>query len=368
MIGGGFFEKSVLTAQYDAELDGFILALMAKHNVHAVGYALIENYKVAKVKTINAKIACDPFSLFQGCSFSKCVTTYAILDLVAQNKIQLDTPVNHYLESWKINGSSFDNNVTVRHCMNMTSGLCFGEPGTTFAGYTREAPIPVLSEILIGKVPATNPPVKIIFEPGSQYHYSGASYMVLQQLIEDVVKQPFETYMNRDILPKLGMNSSVFECPLGADKQTKVIPGYKNDGEKIEGGWHNIVSAASGGLWSCPMDIANFMLFVSKGFVDKNTVIQEMLSSHPNTDYGLGVVVNGSDASLNFRKNGHNSGYHNELIMFPNCGKGLVVMTNSSAGMQLINELITFVSDKSSWPNYRSDFNEIVSQPIKKMK
>jgi len=362
----GLFDRDSGAAQFDVELDRLVLSLLDKHGIHAVGYALIDAYKVARVKTISDSIVRDTSSLFQACSLSKSITAYAVLDLVAKNTIQLDSPINIYLNSWKISGSPYSDLVTVRHCLNMTSGLCFGDPGTAFAGYTREAPIPTLSEILCGKAPATNPPVKVIFEPGTKYHYSGASYSVLQKLIEDVVKQKFETYMNDIILPKLGMNNSIFECPLSDDKHGRVMSGYKQDGMQIEGGWNNIVGAASGGLWSCPADIANFMLFITKLYAGKSAVFQEMLTAHANTDYGLGFVIDGNYDSLNFRKNGHNSGYHNELIMFPNCGNGIVVMSNSALGIRLIDELVAFVSEKSSWPKYRSDFNELVSLPMKK--
>lgn len=49
-----------------------------------------------------------------------------------------------------------------------------------------------------------------------------------------------------------------------------------------------------------------------------------MFFRQKNTDYGLGVVVNGTGKNLNFRKAGHNLGYHSELIMFPESGVGLL--------------------------------------------
>lgn len=365
------FDRNSEIAQFNAELDKLIASLMKKYNVHTVGYALIDNFEVVRVETINEKSLLERSSLFQACSLSKTIAAYAILDLAAKNKIQLDSPANMYLSSWKIDGSPHKDTVTVRHCLNMTSGLCFGDLGTTFAGYSQNAQIPILLEILRGVPPATNSAVKVVFEPGSQYYYSGAGYMVLQQLIEDIVKQPFSEYMKNVILPTLGMKNSIFECPLSNEKRKQAISGYKQDGAQIEGGWEHIVGAASGGLWSCPEDMANFMLYVAKLYVGKNTielsgVINEMLSRHQNTDYGLGVVVDGENDSLNFRKNGYNSGYHNEFIMFPNCGKGIVVMTNSAAGMPLINDLVVFVSERVGWPHYRSDFSEVVSMPIKK--
>ena len=74
----------------------------------------------------------------------------------------------------------------------------------------------------------------------------------------------------------------------------------------------------------------------------------------------MGFVIDGAGDELNFRKNGHNNGYHHELIMFPNRGQGVVVMTNSAVGIELINELISYVRDKLKWPYYKADFNELV--------
>jgi CubicO group peptidase (beta-lactamase class C family) len=150
----------------DADFNRLVLSLLDKYGIHAAGYALIDAYKVARVETISDSIGCDTSSLFQACSLSKSITAYAVLDLVAQNKIQLDSPINMYLDSWKISDSPYSDLVTARHCLNMTSGLCFGVPGTAFAGYSREALIPTLSEILCGKAPATNLPVKVVFEIG----------------------------------------------------------------------------------------------------------------------------------------------------------------------------------------------------------
>lgn len=57
-----------------------------------------------------------------------------------------------------------------------------------------------------------------------------------------------------------------------------------------------------------------------------------MLKRYKNTDFGLGVVVGGKNKNLYFWKAGHNYGYHSLIIMFPNQGKGLAIMTNSEIG------------------------------------
>ena len=164
-----FFDSTSTSPHDDAGLDTLVLSLMNRYNVHAVGYALIDNNKIKRVKTINNMTSEAP-SLFQAASFSKSITAFAVLDLISQYKIKLDLSINAFMHLWKIEGSPFNDLITVRHCLNMTSGLCFGDPGTSLSRYSREAQVPKLLDILCGKAPATNPPVKVVFEPGSPEH------------------------------------------------------------------------------------------------------------------------------------------------------------------------------------------------------
>jgi len=75
-------------------------------------------------------------------------------------------------------------------------------------------------------------------------------------------------------------------------------------------------------------------------------------------------VVSGQGNSLNFRKNGHNYGYHNELLMFPNTGQGIVMMTNSENGMEVINYMIPIIAHEYAMPRYFPFFDELMPIPI----
>ncbi|OGT41296.1 MAG: hypothetical protein A3F13_09870 [Gammaproteobacteria bacterium RIFCSPHIGHO2_12_FULL_40_19] len=354
------------------EFDNDVIILMNKHRINTVGYAIIDNFNIVAANTIGGNASININSIFQACSLSKSLTAYAALNLAAQNKLFLDLPINQQLKSWKLSHSEYADIVTVRHCLNMTSGLSFGDPGTFFSGYGQYAALPTLLQILKGEKPATNPPIKIIYEPGTKYFYSGAGFMILQQLIEDIVGMNFALYMNDKFLPKLGMLRSTFECPLSETYRKLAINGYKSDKQQIEGGWDHVVGSASGGLWSTPSDLANFCIYLSRLYVDKagatveKKLIKEMLAEYQNTDFGLGLVVDAVSGALNFRKNGHNAGYHCEMLMFPEYGKGVVVMTNSASGIEFVNEFIATISDELNWPAYRKDFNELVSSPVVK--
>jgi len=137
----------------------------------------------------------------------------------------------------------------------------------------------------------------------------------------------------------------------------------------VKGGWNNYAIAASGGLWSTPSDLAKFSINIAKSYKGNNqglipqSLAMDMLTRQKNTDFGLGVVVNGQGRTLNFRKGGHNLGYHNELLMFPNTGQGIVIMTNSENGTAVINYIVPIISHAYRWPCYFPYFDELVVIP-----
>ncbi len=81
-----------------------------------------------------------PDTLFQAASISKPVAAVAVLRLVDQGKLNLDTDVNQYLKSWKLPANEFTTKtkVTIRQLLTHTAGLT----GHGFAGYAAGAPLP----------------------------------------------------------------------------------------------------------------------------------------------------------------------------------------------------------------------------------
>ncbi|HXE04247.1 MAG TPA: serine hydrolase domain-containing protein, partial [Methyloceanibacter sp.] len=113
--------------------------------------------------------------------------------LVEQKKLALDADVNAKLTSWKVPTNGFDKThpVTLRGLLSMTAGV--GVPG--FLGYAVDAPLPNLTQILYGVPPANSPPVTVIAEPGSAYHYSGGGYEIAEALMVGAAKVPFPELM-----------------------------------------------------------------------------------------------------------------------------------------------------------------------------
>ena len=302
-------------------------------------------------------------------SISKSLTAYAILKLISEKKIKLYKSANDYLTSWKIPKNNFNRNnpVKIIDLLDMTSGMTV----SGFPGYKKGEKLPTNIQLLNGNNPSNTPDVKLFYTPGSKYFYSGGAFQVLQQIILDVTHQKFNDFMNKDVLNKLGMNESSFQYPLeNKYLLSRAVIAYtgRND-KKVLGGWRNYASFGAAGMWSTPTDIANFAINVSLSLKGKSNaylpedITQEMLTRQKNTDFGLGVVVAGKGKSLYFWKAGHNYGYHSLVIMFPNIGKGLVIMTNSETGNIIIDYLVAYIAHQYKWPYYFPFFDELVEVP-----
>jgi len=361
------FKRSDETMVREKEINTNLIELMQKHNVPAAGYAIIDKYEIVLAKTLSthAEIQASQNSLFQACSLSKPITAYVALLLQDTGEIDIDKPINSQLNTWHIPGGEHYDIINLRQCLSMTSGLTYGKPNSTLPDYTQDMAIPELRDILNGTPPATNGPVTSSSIPGSAYAYSGAGFMIAQKLIEDVKNKSFRDVSHLKVFTPLGMNSSTFACPLPEEMKKYVVPGFNANSEMNHNGWYNIPSSASGGLWSTPTDLAKFILAISNAYRGKNNdllskqLASEMLTQQKNTSFGLGFDIDGCNETLNFRKIGYNNGYCNQLIMFPNKGKGIVLMTNYASAQNFIKEFFTFIADLHQWPQYSSNFDEV---------
>ena len=174
-------------------------------------FAVIEDGSVHGVHAVSVGEVVDVNTVFQTASLSKWITAWGVMALVQQGKLDLDAPVGTYLTRWALPESKFDNNkVTVRRLLSHTAGLT---DGLGYAGFAPGAAVQSLEESL--KRPADASPgasgtVKVGYEPGSEWRYSGGGYAILQLLIEEVSGESFEGFMQRVIFRPLGMVRSSY--------------------------------------------------------------------------------------------------------------------------------------------------------------
>jgi CubicO group peptidase (beta-lactamase class C family) len=355
-VENGLYERSAEGLPIGEKLT--IAERMEYYKVPGVSIAVINDFEIKWAKGYGVLEAggdqpVTPDTLFQSASIGKPVTAAVALHFVEQGLLDLDEDVNDKLVSWKVPENEFtaQEKVTLRRLLSHTAGVTV--PG--FRGYAQGEEIPTLLQVLDGEYPANNLPIRVDIVPGTEFRYSGGGYMIVQQLLEDVVGKPFPEIMRETILGPTGMTSSIYAVPLPEGLESRAATAHSSWGEPAPGKWHELVCmGAGGGLWTTPSDLARFAIEIMQSRAGQSNVVlsQEMVYQMltPQVDLddynrmGLGFPLEGEGQDPLFWATGRNlPGFLSLLIAFPERGLGIVVMTNGDAGDSLYDEILMSV-------------------------
>jgi len=168
----------------------------------------------------------------------------------------------------------------------------------------------------------------------------------------------FQELAQKTILKKLEMKDSTFQQPLPTELAARAAAGHLPNGVEIKGKWFVVPEVAADGLSTTPTDLARFVIEVQKSRTGKSNKVLSTASINlmltPQIEnVGLGLLVDGQGSSARFSFSGANVGYKCRMIGYLNAGQGVVVMTNSENGAELINEIIRSVAAEYGWPDFR---------------
>ena len=326
---------------------GMSVAVIRDFEVHwAKGYGVADVVTGAPV---------DTETLFQAASISKPVTAMAALTAVQEGLFSLDDDINSILSSWSLPGRGFTDErpVTPRLLFSHTAGL--GD-GHGFPGYAPDAPRPTPVQIFEGEEPSNVGPVELVRPPLTAMHYSGGGTTIMQLALTDARGDPFPELMRRTVLQPVGMTRSTFEHPLPSALDRNAARGHRGGGLPMgTDKWHAYAALAAAGLWTTPGDLARFAIEVqraSRG--DRDRVLsrasaQDMLSPVGVGSYAVGFHIEQRGQGWYFSHSGGNWGFVCHLTAHKARGYGVVVMTNSSAGGGLYQEVLERVERAYGW-------------------
>jgi len=296
-----------------------------------------------------------PQTLFQAASLSKPVAALAALRLVEQGKLALDQDVNERLTSWKVPENEFTKGekVTLRRLLSHSAGLTV----SGFPGYSADAPVPALVQVLDGQKPANTAAIRADVVPGTIWRYSGGGYTVMQQLLMDVTGRPFPPLLADVVLQPIGMKDSTYEQPLPEARRATAAGGHLTDGGLLPGRYHTYPEMAAAGLWTTPTDLARFLIEIQQALQGRSKLLTPAMARQMVTvqkgSYGLGLGLTGSGPWATFGHGGSNEGFKCQMTAFVESGRGAVVMTNGDQGGRLAGEILRAVAVEYDWPSRR---------------
>jgi CubicO group peptidase (beta-lactamase class C family) len=335
------------------------------YHVPAVSIAVIDDFKVVfargyGVKEFGKPAPADSNTLFLAGSISKPVFTTGVLALVEQGKLGLDDDVNRSLKSWRLPESRFTEKekVTLRRLLTHSAGLTVWG----FPGYDLKAPLPTVPQVLDGAPPANTAAVRNDTFPGARWLYSGGGFTIAQLLASDVTGEAFPSLMRRLVLAPTGMTRSTYENPLPASRRDEAASGHEKVDTPVPGGFHVYPEMAAAGLWTTASDLARWAIAISRAYrgdthgplspaMARQMVSKQMHQSqqYGGGDWGLGVAVSGAGDSLTFSHGGRDEGFVANVVMWPNRGRGLAILSNGVAG-GLLQEIMRGFAEEYGVP------------------
>lgn len=351
IVSNKIFAESIHS---DDLLHSHVPALMEKYGVPGVAIGILGNGSVSKYyffgyADLSSKKQINEFTGFNVGSISKSVTAWGVMKLVQQGKIDIDAPIQNYVTRWKIPSSPYDaKEVTVRRLLNHTSGLS----QHAVAQFELNETVPTLEAAMSGYPNMDGEILKLVREPGTEWSYSGGGFTLLQLMIEEVTGQPFDVFMQKEVLHPLGMFDSSFQ-PNNELLKT-LAKSYDRNGKETS----RLRFAATGaaGLQTTPNDLAIFAnaalsisdkIVAGRGVLTPEAVFQ-MLNISTNAkledgnlvhrNYGLGYFISDIEPAW-FGHGGDNRGWHSRFIMYPDTRNGIVVLTNSSNGFWMAQDI-----------------------------
>jgi CubicO group peptidase (beta-lactamase class C family) len=329
-----------------------VVSLLKQNKVPGASLAIVESGQL--VATYGYGVAQEqhpvtPQTRFQAASISKTVNALAVLKLVQAGRVALDDPVSNHLKSWKLpdNALTAKTAVTIRMLLNHTGGTSVHG----FAGYARGSVLPSLQQILDGQKPANSPAIRIVSPPGQAYNYSGGGITILQQMVIDIIGDPYDVALEKLVLGPLGMSDSSYHQPPDAETVNQVAFAHLADGLLVPGDFHIYPEMAAAGLWTTPSDLCKPLLAIMQsnagraGAFLKQNLARTMLTRGLG-QYGLGVSINNSGW---FHHNGVNKGYRALFYADPKRNSAMVAMTNGENGVPIHNDLFQRVVKANRW-------------------
>jgi len=331
-----------------AEMDRTVSRLMNAAEVTGAQIAILNSGKIVYWKAYGfrqkeQRLALTNDSIMSAASISKSAFAYLVMKLVDDGAIDLDKPVCLYLprplpeypKYADLAGDERYKRITARMLLSHTSG---------FANW---------------RWLEDSRKLRIHFEPGARYAYSGEGIDLLQLVVETITNKPLEVLMRDRVFEPLGMTrtSMVWKERFEGDYAN----GYDEYGRSLDAHRWRAADAA-GSMLTTAGDVGRLVQAVleGKGLTEKTR--EQMLGgqirivskhqfpslSEETTDeyttirlsYGLGWGLYWTPLGEAFFKEGHDDGWRNYTVCFTKPKLGIVILTNSSNGEGIFKYLL----------------------------
>ena len=291
------------------------------------------------VLNVDTGVEVRPDSVFQIGSISKTFTTTMIMQLVEQQKLDLDRPVIEILPELELGDEVATRTVTLRHLLSHSSGI----DGDLFTDYGR-------GDDAVSRYVAALAAVPQLFTPGTMFSYCNAGFVLAGRVIEAVTGTTWDQALHDQLLGPLGLQQTG-TLPEEAILQTAAVGHSGDPGEerRVIKRWQLPRSIGPAGLINSTVaDVLRYArMHLRDGTIGDSVIIgadsvhrmrteqiRQPVGQQRDGWQGLGWMVDHWDGHQVFGHNGATVGQYAYLQAFPDQRIAICLLTNGpGAGM-----------------------------------
>lgn len=235
-------------------LDGFMPLQLGRADISGAVVAVVKDNKLLFAKgygysDYKKKVPVSPeTTLFRPGSISKLFTWTSVMQLVEQEKLDLDRDVNTYLD-FKV-PATFGKPTTLRDIMTHRPGL---EETIKDLFVGSEKDLRPIAQYLPAHLP------KQIYPPGTIPAYSNYATTLAAYIVQRVSGEQFEDYVEAHVLKPLGMANATFRQPLPEALKPLMSNGYRLASEDAKS-FEFVQVAPAGSLSASAEAMTHFMI------------------------------------------------------------------------------------------------------------
>jgi len=192
------------------QLDNVLEEIRQRWELPGLAVGIAEQGEITFLKTsgvqnldTNNPVTAD--TLFCTASVAKPFIASAVMHLVENDLVNLDSPIQDYLPYFKL-ADERASQISLRQILSHTSGM----PDMDEMTYIRFWKNPEMDAGAGERYVRDLADLELAYPPGEQFLYSNIAYNVVGDLIAKVSGMPFETYLRQHILIPAGMADSTF--------------------------------------------------------------------------------------------------------------------------------------------------------------
>ena len=328
-------------AQINAKMfDQQLPILLDSALIPGISLALIEGDRIAYSETFGYKDITtheevDKNTIFEAASLTKPVVAYCAMKMVEDGKLDLDKPLYQYLEYPPVANDERYKMITTRLVLSHATG---------FPNWRKDR---------------SSDQMKMKFEPGSKFGYSGEGFVYLQKVMEKLEGKDLSTIVEEWVFRPLQMKHSSLVFP-----DTKNYATGHNSKNEPNQKYKPSSPNAAYSLHTTSEDYAKFLVELMQPHLIRKESISQMTSQQilmnsedPSLGWGLGLGINTTATDRYFWHWGDNGVFRAFFIFSPKQEKGFVYFTNSENGLSIVNRMIKMVFEDpaimQNWQEYK---------------